>query len=158
MLKILSKKIIALRGIPRIYDAPFDSIQEWLNGVHPLSPAQRKYDTNKPRLTIPDLSPVGPDAIKREKGDKSSLDNASSGYNQGLEPGGTADDETGPGFTRTLPNTNPQVTELAFRSEGDLSSNLFLNRDSRNRDKSKQQLQQLYGLPDVDRRKWQRKF
>ena len=141
MLKIKT----ALRSIPRINEAPFDAVQEGLNGISPTDSNRKKYDTGKPRLTFPDLSGMGPNDIV-EKGDKSSMDGVSSGYNKGLDPGGQANDET-----VNVPQTDSSYNEQAFRSEHDLSTNLLMNQDSKKRDKLRSNFNKIYNLPDIRR-------
>lgn len=156
-------RIIALRGTPRIQEMPFDQIQEWLNGVNPMSPHVKSHDSGKPREVIPDLSPAGPDGIVRETGDKSSMDNVSSGYDRGMDPGGRADDETGPGNTSNKDQEqnypSSKNIQLFTRQEGDTSSNLFLNEDSSKRDRPQiqQNMSIIYGMPPTHRR-WQHSY
>ncbi len=126
MITVTSKNVVALRNSPRINEQPFEDLQEWLSGVHPLSPIRKTHDSGKPREVFPDLSPAGPNEITREKEDRSSMSGVSSGYNRGMDPGGRADDETGPGNTsiRNDEQTNKthDVSELAFKNDFDLSS------------------------------------
>lgn len=134
MLKLNSIKI-SLKGSPRIDQHPFESVEDWMTGVNPLSSEKKKYDSGKTRLTFPDLSPMGRNEIAHEPGEKTQHDGATSGYDRGLDPAGPPDDEEGNLTTGEPRNPDPKYVELAFRSESDTSSNLFLNQESRMRDK-----------------------
>lgn len=141
MISIVSKKIFALRGSPRLYQEPFDRLQEWLSGVNPMSPSVKTHDSGKRREIFPDLSPAGPDDIVTGKEDKGAHDNIGSGYILDTELyGGRADDGTGPGGSGMGVNheqtyTSHDTQERNFASESDTSSKLsLLNEDSSKRD------------------------
>lgn len=155
MISITSKQVFALRGEPRIHQLPFDEIQEWLNGVNPMSPAVKKHDSGKNREVFPDLSPAGPSEIPENPDERTSHTNVGSGYDKGLDPGGRADDETGPG-NMNMPD--PEQTfmdhsnsELAFLNEGDFSSQWNpMNYGSKARDrKSTDHLMKLHQRPRI---------
>ena len=143
-------KVIAIGINPRIYDVERDRIQEFLDGTHPMSSKRKTYDSGTKKKTVLDQSPVGPPEIPEEPGDKSSHDNVGSGYNKGPDPGGQADDETGPGNTPSTDKeqtfTDHSTSEIASRSNNDFSSKWSpLNFDSNKRDqKITQHLMRLH--------------
>jgi len=140
MLKVASKQVIAIGITPRIYEYERDRIQEFLDGIHPMSPKKTKYDTGTKRKTVLDQSPMGP-AETGGPGDRLSHDNVGSGYNKGVDPAGQADDETGPGNT---PKSDKEQTfmshdnaDLAFKNDFDTSSVWSpLNYESNKRDQN----------------------
>jgi len=156
MITIISKQIIALRGSPRIYQEPFDRLQEWLSGTNPMSSSTKNHDSGKRREVFPDLSPAGPEEISKGQGNKGAHDNVGSGYDKDVDLfGGRADDETGPGNNR---NSDPEQTftdhmtsDLAFKNDYDTSSTLSpLNEESRKRDRnSNNYLMSLQRRPKV---------
>lgn len=158
-------KIIAIGINPRINDVERDRIQEWLDGTHPMSSHRNYYDSGTPRkskLLHLDQSGVGPNEIPREKDDRSSMSDVSSGYNRGLDPGGQADDETGPGNSKQVQETDPNKTNQRFMTEGEISNFLFRNEDSAKRDrKTRSELSTIrgksYGPPPQSGR-WERHF
>ncbi len=170
MISLVSKKIIALRGEPRINLERFDRLQEWLSGVNPMAPSQKHHDSGKRREIFPDLSPAGPDDIATGAGDRSSHDNIGSGYIIDTELyGGQADDEAKPGFGRKEDKEQTfmdhQTSELAFKNDFDLSSTLNpMNFESNKRDHNPQQhLMRLQRQPKIRPRNraaqvWQHTF
>lgn len=153
MITVLSKYVVALRNSPRIYELPFEQVQEWL-GSNPTSPFRKNHDSGKRREVIPDLSPAGPNETIQEDGDRGSHDNVGSGYNDG----GRADDETGPG-NASNPDpeqkyTNHETAEYATKNDFDFSSSLSLiNQGSRKRDQaSARSLGEIYESPRMQAR------
>jgi hypothetical protein len=131
--------ITAIGISPRIYDTPRDRVQEFLDGVHPMAPERKTYDTGSPKKIVLDQTGLGPSNIKEESDDKTPHSNLSSGYAQGLDPGGRVDDEVGPGNTSNIDPeqdlANSDTSETFFRSPGDFSSKLDpKNQESRRRD------------------------
>ncbi len=132
-------KVVAIGIIPRIDEVERDRIQELLDGTHPMSPYRKTYDTGTKRKTVLDQSPMGPNEIVTEQGDRGSHDNVGSGYKQGPNAGGRADDETGPGNTS---DPDPEqdfashdTADLAFHNDFDTSSKWSpLNYGSHGRD------------------------
>ena len=152
MLKFTSKNVVAIGITPRIDDYERDRIQEFLDGTHPMSSKRKDYDTGTKRKTVLDQSPVGPNETGGT-GDRLSHDNVGSGYDKGTDPGGRADDETGPGNT---PNrdpeqdfTSPDTVNQIFGNDNDLSDKFSpLNSDSRKRDVNvTNHLRRLHGRP-----------
>ncbi len=145
MLKLTSKQTVAIGITPRVNDAYRDLIEERLNGINPMSPVRQTYDTGTKRKTILDQSGFGPNEIPREQGDKSSMDNVSSGYTVGSDTDRPADDETGPGFTRSVPETDVKHLHRQFMSQDEIGNFLFRNEDSDKRDqKSRANLFNVY--------------
>ncbi len=162
MMQVISNKLtVALRGDMKAIDRiQWDNVQEFLNGMPTTDSKVKKHDSGKPKeTTFPGGAGVGPDEIAREDGDRSSMDNTSSGYNRGLNPGGRADDETGPGNT---PDADPEQNftdhmqnELAWKAEGDLSSQYSpLNQDSSKRDQRRinSHMGKMYGMAPIHQR------
>lgn len=150
MQKFMNKNVVAI-GIVNIDDHQRDLIQEFLNGTHPLSSKRKNYDTGTKRRTVLDQSPVGPN--ETGTGDRLSHDNVGSAYDKGVDPGGRADDETGPGYT---PNrdpeqefTSPDTANRIFGNDDDLSDKFSpLNTDSRKRDQNAtHHLRRLHSRP-----------
>ncbi len=158
-------KIIAIGITPRIDEVEHELMQEWLDGTHPMSSKRTYYDSGTPRkskLVDVDQSGAGPNEIAREDGDRSSMDNVSSGYNRGPEPGGRADDETGPGNTSQPPETDAKQIERMFMTEDQVNNFLFRNEESNKLDNSRSHLFNVfqgnnYG-PAPRSRTWQRTF
>jgi len=158
MLKIANPKV-AIGITPRIHEMPFESIQERLDGMHPMSPQRRVYDTGTKKKTVLDPSPAGPSERPEGADDRTSHTNVGSGYDKGLDPGGQADDETGPG--NTLKQDKEQTfmdsttSELASKSDSDTSSKLSpLNWGSNSRDrKTTDHLLRMYRQPTAIRRR-----
>lgn len=139
MRKITSKNVLAIGITPRIDEYARDVIQEFLDGTHPMSPKRKVYDTGTKKKTVLDQSPVGPNEIADEPGDRTSHDNVGSGYKEDPDPGGRPDDETGPGNARNIDHeqdfATPDNGELIFRQEDDSSSKFSpLNYESQARD------------------------
>lgn len=118
--------ITAIGLSPRIYNEPRDRVQEFLDGINPNAPERKTYDSGTPKKTVLDQSGLGPSNMKEESDDKTPHTNLSSGYAQGMDPGGRADDEVGPGNT---PNKDPEqdlgnadTSDMFFRSPSDTSS------------------------------------
>lgn len=150
-------KIVAIGVTPRIHEFERDRIQEFLDGIHPMSPARKTYDTGTKKKTVLDQSPMGPNDIPEEQDDRTSHSGIGSGYNQGLNPGGKADEESGPGYT---PDSDAEqdletgdTAELMFKNDNDLSSKFSpLNLDSRQRDKNTTKfLMDLHRRPGIGR-------
>jgi len=112
MLCVISKTVTAIKGTPLIYEAPFNQLQEWLNGVHPDTPRKNhKYDSGKPRQTNFDAwlgldsqneraaNPGAGSSLGRDP-NESQDKRLSSGYNDGEQ----ANDETGPGHRTEVPD------------------------------------------------------
>lgn len=140
MLKVTSKQVVAIGITPRIDEYQRDRVQELLDGIHPMSPKKKTYDTGTKKKNVLDQSPFGP-AETGGPGDRLSHDNVGSGYNKGLNPGGQADDETGPGNTskpdKEQTFTTPDTSELAFKNDFDTSSRWSpLNYESNKRDRN----------------------
>lgn len=155
MLQIVGKKVVAIGITPRIYDEERDRIREFLDGTHPMSSHRKNYDSGTKRLTVLDQSAVGPNEISYEKDDRNSHSNVGSGGTQGINPGGRADDETGPG---NMTNSDPEQdfmshdnADLAFDNANSTSSKWSpLNYESNKRDKNiTHYLRRLYQEPGV---------
>ncbi len=111
MFSITSKNVLAVKGTPLIYEEPFNQVQDWLNGVHPLSPDKKKYDSGKHKQTRFDdwlgldsqneraPNPGAGMSLGRDE-NESQDKRLSSGYNDGEQ----ADDETGPGHKSEIPD------------------------------------------------------
>jgi len=152
MQKFTSKKVVAIGINPRIDEYKRDLIQEFLDGTHPLSPARKTEDSGSRRKVFLEQSPAGPNETGGA-GDRTSHDNVGSGYDKGLNPGGRADDEIGPGNT---PNrdpeqewTSPETTNRIFGNDDDLSDKFSpLNEGSRQRDQNvTNHLRRLHSRP-----------
>lgn len=152
MQKFTSKHVVAIGITPRIDEYKRDLIQEFLDGTHPMSPRRQTYDTGTRRKTILEQSPAGPNETGGA-GDRTSHDNVGSGYDKGRDPGGRADDETGPGNT---PNydpeqefTTPDTVNRIFGNDDDLSDKFSpLNDGSRRRDQNAtHHLRRLHSRP-----------
>jgi len=139
MLSVISKG-----HIPLIDETDRDRIQEFLSGTHPLSPRRKTYDSGTTRQTTA-IPASGRDEIVHEDGDVDSHKDVGSGYNKGLDPGGQADDETGPGNTSEKRETNPNIIHQMFMTQDDISNFLFQNQESSKRDqKSRSQLFNIF--------------
>jgi len=152
MKKFTSQKVIAIGITPRIDEYERDVIQEFLDGTHPMSPKRKTYDTGTKKKVVLDQSPMGPNETGGTE-DRTSHDNAGSGYDKGANPGGRADDEAGPGNT-TNPDpeqdfTSHDTVDHVFGNEGDLSNKWSpLNSDSQKRDQnSTNHLRMLHSRP-----------
>ena len=159
MLSVISKG-----HIPLIDEFERNRMQEFLDGTHPLSSKRKDYDTgtSRPTMAIP-MS--GRDEIKREPDDVGAHDDVSSGYNEGLDPGGRADDETGPGNTSIKPETDPNQISRMWMTEDEVSNFLFRNEESNKLDQ--QSHAQLYNVfrgqsygppPRKEHGKWQHAY
>lgn len=151
MQKFTSKNVVAIGIVPRINDFERDRIQEFLDGTHPMSPKRKTYDTGTKRKTVLDQSPVGPNEIADEPDDRTSHDNVGSGYKEGPDPGGRADDEVGPGNTpnRDLEQDFMSPDTRTFANPNDFSDKYSpLNADSHKRDQNAtHHLRRLHGRP-----------
>lgn len=152
MQKFTSKKVTAIGITPRIDEYKRDLIQEFIDGVHPLSSHRKTEDSGARRKVFLEQSPAGPNETGGP-GDRLSHDNVGSGYDKGRDPGGRADDEVGPGNT---PNpdpeqefTTPDTINQIFGNEDNLSDKFSpLNSDSRKRDiNSTHHLRKLHSRP-----------
>lgn len=152
MQKFTSKHVTAIGITPRIDEYKRDLIQELLDGTNPTSFKRTTYDTGTKKKTILDQSPVGPNETGAGD-DRLSHDNVGSGYDKGIDPGGRADDETGPGYT---PNrdpeqefTSPDTVNRIFGNDDNLSDKFSpLNTDSRKRDQNiTHHLRRLHSRP-----------
>lgn len=149
----MSKNVLAIGITPRIDEYKRDVVQELLDGTHPMSPKRKLYDTGTKKKTVLDQSPVGPNEIADEPGDRTSHDNVGSGYKEGLDPGGRADDEVGPGYTpnRDLEQefTTPDTPNRIFGNDSDFSDKWSpLNAGSRSRDQNAtHHLRRLHSRP-----------
>jgi len=147
-------RVIAIGITPRINDVERDRIREMLDGTNPLSSIRRHYDNNPKTLrkTVLDPSPAGPNETG-EAGDRKSHDNVGSGYNKGIDPGGQADDETGPGNTskhdKEQTFNDPSMVDLITKNDFDTSNEWSpLNYESNKRDKnSTTHLKRLHQQP-----------
>lgn len=134
----MNKNVVAIGITPRIDEYKRDLIQEMLDGNHPLSSHRKTEDSGARRKVFLEQSPAGPNETGGPD-DRTSHDNVGSGYDKGLDPGGRADDEIGPGNT---PNrdpeqefTSPDTVNRIFGNEKDLSDKFSpLNEGSRQRD------------------------
>ena len=157
--------ITAISFNPRINDEPRNRLEEFLNGTHPLSPERPKTDLGIPRKTILDQTALGPSNMQDESEDKTPHSNLGSGYNDGSR----ADDEIGPGNTKSLDPeqdlANPDTQNMLFRNEGNSTNGFMgdtssefspLNFESNKRDKkpspTDDSLRNLYKTPIRRRR------
>lgn len=111
-----------------------------------MDSGKKTYDTGKPKLTMPDLSPAGPNEIKDEESDKDSHTNVGSGYNKGTDPQGPANDEIGPGYTKIEPD--PYHGSWAFNDPSDPSmQNMFHSNNPDSRRGRYKNLNKVYDNP-----------
>lgn len=123
MIKIISKKLLAIRSNPLINDTIFDQVQEQLNGIHPRDSKKKKEDSGQNRMTFiddwlglgtNDRPPNAGTGMGAGRNPYSTNEQLSSGYNDG----GQADDETGPGNSSIA--TDPYYTQ-------DVNNELFMD-------------------------------
>lgn len=154
MVKITNKLLIALRTTPRIDEHRDETLEEDLNGIHPYDSSKKRYDTGKPRLTMPDLSGLGPANVPESQGDRDVHTNLSSGYNKGSDAEGPARDDTGPGYTQEP--TDPYYGTWAFNDESDRTMDyMFEHTNYDSKEPRYKRLNRLYGQSPV---MWTRRY
>jgi hypothetical protein len=154
MKRFANKQVVAIGIRPRIDTYKEDLVQEFLNGVHPLSSSRLTEENGLKRKVFLEQSPAGPNETGGA-GDRTSHDNVGSGYTQDQNPGGKAKEETGPGNSPGADSdpeqefTSPDTVNQMFGNEDDLSNKFApINSSSRKRDEHvKNNLLKMHSRP-----------